>query len=479
MAISDNYAPIIQQGNGSTVDFSGTWAVINAAYIRVYLEVIATGVLIPQVLGSNFTLAFDNAGFTVTFGAAPTNIYNVVIGREVSLDQTVPYTTSRGFQGKVIENSYDKLTAITQDLGDGVARSLKFKLGSTANNIFPEPSAGLFIGWNAAGTALENKTSLVGPTGPQGPAGPPVPDGDKGDIIVSASGATWTIDNGVISTAKIANNAVDGTKIALGSDAQGDIMYYSGTDYVRLPKGTALQQLRINAGATAPEWVTVSSAGWLSDPASYKYYSDDFKGKTLAVYDQQTVGSGAQVLLGQEIIDVQTGSTTTGGANCNASIVVPAGKLGNLSYASTAAVGIALSDGTNTYTARWGYADGATGANILQSDPSNGIYFRYTHGVNSGNIQAVSRAAGVETVINTSVPPPVYTYNTALSTSLRFEVNAAATSIEFFVNGVSVGTITTNIPSVYLTVVGVGIKKSAGTANRSACLYNQLARVAR
>ena len=36
-------------------------------------------------------------------------------------------------------------------------------------------------------------------------------------------------------------------------------MYYNGTDYVRLAKGTAGQVLTINSGATAPEWAADST----------------------------------------------------------------------------------------------------------------------------------------------------------------------------------------------------------------------------
>jgi hypothetical protein len=65
---------------------------------------------------------------------------------------------------------------------------------------------------------------------------------------------TAKLVNDSVTTTKIADNAVTGAMIALGSDAAGDIMYYNGTDYVRLPKGTAAQALVMNGGATAPEW---------------------------------------------------------------------------------------------------------------------------------------------------------------------------------------------------------------------------------
>jgi hypothetical protein len=60
-----------------------------------------------------------------------------------------------------------------------------------------------------------------------------------------------------IDTAAIADNAVDGAKIAMGSDAAGDVLYHNGTDYVRLakpatPKGEILS---FNTSAVAPSWV--------------------------------------------------------------------------------------------------------------------------------------------------------------------------------------------------------------------------------
>ena len=68
--------------------------------------------------------------------------------------------------------------------------------------------------------------------------------------------------DGSVTTAKLGTNSVDGTKIAMGSDAAGDILYHGATDYARLAKGTASQILTMNAGATAPEWATAGSAGF-------------------------------------------------------------------------------------------------------------------------------------------------------------------------------------------------------------------------
>ena len=76
-------------------------------------------------------------------------------------------------------------------------------------------------------------------------------------IFVRHLGETLSLPtpaDGSVTTTKLGVNSVDGTKIAMGSDARGDILYHGATDYARLAKGTAGQALVMNAGATAPEW---------------------------------------------------------------------------------------------------------------------------------------------------------------------------------------------------------------------------------
>ncbi len=76
---------------------------------------------------------------------------------------------------------------------------------------------------------------------------------------VSDSGALAAL--ATVGTAQIDNNAVDGTKIAMGLDAQGDILYYNGTDYVRLAAGTSGQFLKTQGAGANPVWDSIGGGG--------------------------------------------------------------------------------------------------------------------------------------------------------------------------------------------------------------------------
>jgi hypothetical protein len=55
-------------------------------------------------------------------------------------------------------------------------------------------------------------------------------------------------------------NGTDGTDVGTTLTTQGDILYRDGSGLQRLAKGTASQELRMNSGATAPEWYTPAVA---------------------------------------------------------------------------------------------------------------------------------------------------------------------------------------------------------------------------
>lgn len=431
MAISDNYVPIKQIGNGATVNFPGNWNVLAPSFIRVFLESVATGVQTAQVLGTDFTLTWNSSGFNVQMAVAPTSANYVVIGRQVSLDQTVPYKTSKGFQGENEEASYDKLTAITQDLQDQIDRCLKFALGSSAVGALPAPTDDAVLAWNGTGGGIKNGPTtaalLAGSTAAAASAAaaaasassastsattattqagiattqasnasasaasaaasaaeglyndvititfansPYVPsaaqegtlfrvDTSGGNVVINLStlatyaedmkfafckvtgdvntitinrGGSDTIDGGTskvldtqyvinvlvgdeatgtwltaVQNAPVADGSVTNAKLAnmaqkrikgrstsgtgspedltisqvldmVGSAADGDILYRASGSWTRLAKGTSLQTLRMNSGATAPEWATPSGITLAATQATTSGTTKDFTG---------------------------------------------------------------------------------------------------------------------------------------------------------------------------------------------------------
>ena len=83
----------------------------------------------------------------------------------------------------------------------------------------------------------------------------------KGDVGLGSADNTSDADKPVSTATQTAlnlkqNSDADLTALAAIAGVEGDIIYRDASGWQRLAKGTAGQTLKMNAGATAPEWVT-------------------------------------------------------------------------------------------------------------------------------------------------------------------------------------------------------------------------------
>jgi len=94
-----------------------------------------------------------------------------------------------------------------------------------------------------------------------------------------------------------------------------------------------------------------------------------------------------------------------------------------------------LSTLAETYTLRFGWGDSASG------DFTDGAYFEYSDAGATPNWYKCTASNSVPTKTDTGVAAVAGAW-----TRLKVVVNADGTSVEYFINGISVGTVVTNIP---------------------------------
>ncbi len=97
---------------------------------------------------------------------------------------------------------------------------------------------------------------------------------------------------------------------------------------------------------------------------------------------------------------------------------------------------VTASNGTNRYDIAFGLGD-----TIASTTEANGAWFHYSDNLNSGNWVINTSNASTPTNTNTSTSASVGWHNAQII------INAAGTSIQFLMDGVSLGTITTNLPA--------------------------------
>lgn len=222
------------------------------------------------------------------------------------------------------------------------------------------------------------------------------------------------------------------------------------------------------SGKTAT--VTIPGAsGATFDPTTTASLYDDFVTRPISPsapygWSETAVGAGSAIsqIAGDAshfgVIQLSTGTTTTGLANrsLGGGVVVGIILFGGGVMTFQTLINIpTLSTAGEEYDIIVGMIDGTAGTHV------DGAYFKYDRNTSVNWLRGTASNSVVTETDSGTVVATGWT-------TLKIVVNAAATSIEYFVNGVSVGSNTTNIPTAAGREVGIcwEISKSAGTTAR-------------
>ena len=154
-------------GNGATVDFPFTFKVFNTS--QVVVTRTASGVETVLTLTTHYTVSLNSnqdtsPGGTVTMLTAPASGQSITITSNVQNLQPTVLANLGGFYPDVINDSLDRATIQIQQLDERLDRALVIPVSSTGiSTQLPAPSATTVIGWNSAGTNLQNySTATIG-----------------------------------------------------------------------------------------------------------------------------------------------------------------------------------------------------------------------------------------------------------------------------------------------------------------------------
>ena len=111
-----DYQPIRLLGNGTTKNVAYKWKTFDKTDLIVQLESVVTGEFTTLKLGSDYDVNIEATGGNVLLNVAPTSDYYINVSRKIPQYQLKGFSTSPGFQGSEIEQSFDKVSCCLQDM---------------------------------------------------------------------------------------------------------------------------------------------------------------------------------------------------------------------------------------------------------------------------------------------------------------------------------------------------------------------------
>jgi len=241
-------------GDGSTVAFDLSTIAPSANAIEVFIDNVRQ----EPGSGKAYTFGVDGSGDLkrITFSAAPANSAEIYVLNSLRTNITATAADNTITSAKIVGNA---VTGAKIAMGSDAQGDVLF-YGGTDYERLAAGTSGQFLKTQGAGADPIWGTVSTDPT-------------MGGDISGTASNAQ-IVANAVTSN-EIANNAVTGAKIAMTSDAQGDVLFYGGTDYERLAAGTSGYFLKTLGSGADPAWAEVPAGAPTGGGTEKVFYENE------------------------------------------------------------------------------------------------------------------------------------------------------------------------------------------------------------
>jgi hypothetical protein len=251
-----------------TVSGTGTvWTIDTGAVTYAKMQAASTT---SRVLGSSST---------------STTIQELTLGTGLSLSGTTLSATGATVADADYGNITVSGTGTVWTIDNGVVTYAKMQAASTNSKVIGSSSTSTTLTELTLGTGLSLSGTTLTATGG-------VTDGDKGDITVSSSGASWVIDSGAVTYAKLQTASTNSKLLGTSS---------TSTTFAELTLGTGLSlsgtTLTATGGVTDGDKgdITVSGTGssWVIDNQAVTYAKIQNVSATDKLLGRSTAGAGS------------------------------------------------------------------------------------------------------------------------------------------------------------------------------------------